>query len=95
MNNYVILSEGAYSDYDPKYFCGREPITQAELDMKGREIGDALHATKQEDQDSYDLRELWFEKMRAWLSTKGYEELPKEIPEINVYYDIPVSPANQ
>lgn len=41
-NNYVILSNGAYSNYDPIYFCGGELLSQDELDTKGREVGDIV-----------------------------------------------------
>jgi len=40
---YVILSQGAYSDYSPIYFVGEIEITQEELESKGREEGDKLY----------------------------------------------------
>lgn len=42
MNYYVILSEGAYSDYSPQYFVGEREITKEELDARGAIVGDAV-----------------------------------------------------
>jgi len=42
--NYIILSEGAYSDYSPTYYVGERLITQEEMDKKSIEIGDKLYA---------------------------------------------------
>lgn len=42
--NYVILSSGAYSDYDPNYYVGEKEVTQAELTAKSLEIGDEMWA---------------------------------------------------
>jgi len=42
MKNFVILSTGAYSEYNPRYYYGLFPITQEELDKKGKEIGDIV-----------------------------------------------------
>lgn len=42
--NYVILSQGAYSDYSPDYYVGEQLITQEDLDKKGREVGDMILA---------------------------------------------------
>lgn len=42
MKHYLILSEGAYSDYSPIYFVGDREITQSEFNQKGREIGDSV-----------------------------------------------------
>lgn len=39
---YVILSTGAYSDYDPEYFVGAMEITKEDLDKQGEFIGDEL-----------------------------------------------------
>jgi len=39
---FVVLSQGAYSDYSPDYYIGDEPITQKELDVKGAEVGDFI-----------------------------------------------------
>ena len=113
--HFVILSNGAYSDYSPIYFMGDIPITQEELDRKGREIGDYLIAQyealperpttafwddrKMEKYDPvtnetiYSLSyEEWFPLMKKWLLEEmGYEELPSDIPEINIHYDIPHS----
>jgi len=44
MKHYLILSEGAYSDYSPIYFSGSKEITQKEFDKKGEEVGDKLFA---------------------------------------------------
>lgn len=33
----------------------------------------------------------WKPLMEEWLSGKGYKKFPEEIPEINIYYDIPIS----
>lgn len=108
---FVILSYGAYSDYEPIYFMGDIPITQKELDRKGKEIGDYLIAEYEslperpddrEGVEKYDPAtnktifspsfEEWFSLMKKWLlKEKGYEKLPSDIPEINVYYDIPHS----
>lgn len=31
----------------------------------------------------------FIEKMSEWLYSIGYQKLPSDIPEINVYYDVP------
>lgn len=33
----------------------------------------------------------WNPLMEEWLDEKGYKKLPEKIPEINIYYDIPIS----
>lgn len=38
--NYIILSNGAYSDYAPTYYVSEKEVTQIELDEKGRSVGD-------------------------------------------------------
>lgn len=40
MKHYLILSEGAYSDYTPTYYVGDREITQEEFNKKGQEMGD-------------------------------------------------------
>lgn len=42
MKYFVILSEGAYSEYSPEYWMGDIEITQEEFDKKGKEIGDLV-----------------------------------------------------
>lgn len=42
MNYYLILSQGCYSDYSPRYFVGSVEVTQEEYDKKGREVGDMV-----------------------------------------------------
>lgn len=39
---YLILSEGAYSDYSPIYYVGDKEITYNEFLKKGKEIGDEV-----------------------------------------------------
>ena len=34
----------------------------------------------------------FIEKMTEWLSIQGYEPIPRGLPEINVYYDVPRTP---
>ena len=41
--NYVILSEGEYSDYCPNYYVGSRNITQEALHNKGKEVGDSFY----------------------------------------------------
>lgn len=41
--HFIILSTGAYSDYEPKYYMGYTQITQKELDEKSVEIGNAMY----------------------------------------------------
>ena len=113
MKYFIILSEGAYSDYSPDYYMGEIEITQGELNDKAMEIGTKLEDWRKslplrevtdwsgnlcdEPYDpktgegiySWSLKTKWFIKMREWLFSKGYQELPSNIPEINVYYDIP------
>lgn len=117
---YLILSEGAYSDYSPTYYSGNTEITQEEFDKKGKEIGDFLidklakcptrihdkikcakeywpHVCNHEETEvywedtgekahSYELAPMWFKQMENWIKENGFEELPKDIPEINVSY---------
>lgn len=42
MKYFVILSQGAYSDYDPEYYYGDREITQEELNKKSIEVGDSF-----------------------------------------------------
>lgn len=127
---FVILSSGAYSDYSPNYYVGRDEITQEELDKKGVEIGDLLLIEWQNvkevphvhvkdifgetcdvtskkwnrncpDFDKVDengkrtwkgkIDSKWTPLMEEWLTSKGFSIVPDDIPEINTYYDIPVS----
>lgn len=90
MKYFVILSQGAYSDYSPEYFMGDVEITNKEFQLKGLEIGDRL--TLLNPDERYENVETWFKEMKQWLSSKGYAPLPSRIPEINVAYsDIPTS----
>jgi hypothetical protein len=115
--NYVILSDGAYSDYEATHYCGEREITQEEFNKKGEEIGDiildwaeSLPTRKAEvvyssnkGVETYnpedgkkvytsDLSRKWKNKMIEWLSSQGYQEIPDNIPEINIYYsEIPNS----
>jgi hypothetical protein len=34
----------------------------------------------------YQLGGMWFKEMEKWIKENGFEELPKDIPEINVSY---------
>lgn len=108
-NYFVILSEGAYSDYSPRYFIGNRKITKEELYKKGEEIGDILELWKENlpfatkigyEQYKYDIKEdrivfncddKWFSEMVKWLDGEGFKDLPDDIPEINIYYDMPTS----
>lgn len=40
MQHFVILSQGAYSDYSPTYYMGPNPLSKEELDELGKKIGD-------------------------------------------------------
>lgn len=42
MKYYLILSEGAYSDYSPEYFIGEKEVTKEVFEAKGREVGDRV-----------------------------------------------------
>lgn len=35
---------------------------------------------------SYQLAEMWFKEMEKWIKEQGFENLPTDIPEINVAY---------
>lgn len=43
--------------------------------------------------DSGPDEDEFMEEMKEWLKTEGFEELPLNIPEINVYYDVPGNPT--
>jgi hypothetical protein len=114
---YLILSEGAYSDYTPTYFVGDEEITEEEFTKVGKQIGDLIieewenyperkhicnkycyHFGGVPISEKYDPEnpkryighnpdsEDWFNKMKEWILQKGFEELPKNIPELNSQY---------
>jgi hypothetical protein len=126
MKYYLILSEGAYSDYSPTYYVGDKEITYSEFKKKGEEIGDLLLSkfdnlpTREhnrikcekyydgrikctheelekyweeslEKAHRYDLKSMWMKEMEKWIFENGFEELPSDIPEINIYYDVPTS----
>lgn len=42
MKYFIILSSGAYSDYDTTYYMGDREMSKKELYKKGEEIGDLL-----------------------------------------------------
>lgn len=42
MKYFVILSQGAYSDYCPNYYYGDNEITKEQFNKKGEEVGDKL-----------------------------------------------------
>lgn len=113
MNNFVILSVGAYSDYSPDYYVGDEQITQEKMDFKAREIGDKLIKEYNElptreikNREPWDYRKNekfnpetnktvyepsqydFIKVFEEWLLEKGYKKL-ENIPEVNVYYDLP------
>lgn len=119
-NYYLILSNGAYSDYSPTYYIGNKEITKEEFTKKGKEVGDSLYKKLSECQrrthdrikcakeywrgicgheetelywpdtlekaHSYQLSSTWFKEMEKWIKENGFEELPQDIPEINVSY---------
>lgn len=120
MKNYLILSSGSYSDYEPTYFVGEKVITQEELTAKAEEIGTKMWnewvqyptRTQRENwsnriiEQKYDPLEPekyisnsgpdddeFIKKLTEWLATQGYEQVPDNLPEINVYYDVPGSPT--
>ena len=111
---FVILSEGAYSDYSPDYYIGYIEITQEELSEKGKEVGrflmeqynllperksTSVYEWDKDKMEKYDVNtdktifvpsdRDWQPIMEQWLFEKGYEKLPDNIPEINIYYDLP------
>jgi hypothetical protein len=107
MKNYIILSEGAYSDYSPKYYVGDAKITQDELDTKARAIGDEIvldfqklpivdgirrKADGEEYAYSSDMASKFFDCMEKWFFSLGFEKIPSNLPEINVAYsEIPTN----
>lgn len=42
MKYFIILSAGAYSDYEKTYYMGDREITEEELYKKGEQVGDLL-----------------------------------------------------
>ncbi len=74
---YLILSEGAYSDYSPTYYVGDKLITQEEFDVKGREVGDEVESW------FATLPEKEFKDWRGELATSKYDPATDE--KLNSY----------
>uniref|UniRef100_A0A6M3MEX6 Uncharacterized protein n=1 Tax=viral metagenome TaxID=1070528 RepID=A0A6M3MEX6_9ZZZZ len=99
---FVILSSGAYSDYDPIYYYGGRKVEERELKEVGRRMGDELlewfeglpnnkvgesyDPDTGEIVDSHRLGEKWFKKMEVWLIDNKYKRVPDGIPELNASY---------
>jgi hypothetical protein len=94
---YLILSVGAYSDYSPTYFVGGKKITQKELTNKAEEIGTKMWnewiLDKKPEYSCGPDEDEFIEKLTEWIVHEGYKPIPTNIPEVNVYYDVPGKPT--
>lgn len=103
--NYLILSEGEYSNYTAHYWAGEKFISEEDFKAKGVEIGDkltewfySLPETKNSDRlngeeeiSTYELANMWRTEMHKWLEENGYHEIEAN-GEVNISYsDIPTS----
>lgn len=79
---YVILSDGAYSDYQKTYYAGPRKITNEEFRNKGEEIGDVVieeFLALPTRQDVCDTEERYNpEKPDKWISQEPDTSIWKE-----------------